>query len=117
MLAGRQPIVYGDGRQSRDFTYVDNVVAGNLAAADAEGVAGKIINVACGRQFTLLDLIAAINRVLGTNITPVFEPARPGDVYESLADITLARKLLGYTPTIDFEEGLRRSIDYYRGLS
>ena len=92
-------------------------VAGNLAAADANGVAGKVINVACGRQFTLLDLIGAINRVLGTDIEPAFEPARAGDVYESLADITLARELLGYAPTIDFDEGLRRSIEYYRSLS
>lgn len=117
MLAGQQPIVFGDGKQSRDFTYVDNVVAGNLAAADAPNVAGKVLNVACGRQTNLLDLIAAINRVLGTKIEPIFEPPRAGDVYESLADITLARELLAYAPTIDFDEGLRRSIDYYRGLA
>jgi UDP-glucose 4-epimerase len=117
MLAGQRPIVYGDGKQSRDFTYVDNVVAGNLAAADAMDASGKVINVACGRQFTLLDLIGAINRVLGTNIAPVFERARAGDVYESLADITLARELLEYSPKIDFDEGLRRSIEYYRTLS
>lgn len=117
MLAGDRPIVYGDGGQSRDFTFVDNVVAGNLAAAEAKSVAGKVINVACGRQFTLLDLIFAINRVLGTDIAPTFEPARAGDVYESLADITLARQLLDYAPTIDFDEGLRRSVEYYRSLA
>jgi UDP-glucose 4-epimerase len=117
MLAGQRPIIYGDGKQSRDFTYVDNVVAGNLAAADANGIAGRVINVACGRQFTLLDLVAAINRVLRTTIEPVFESPRAGDVYESLADITLARRLLGYEPSVDFDEGLRRSIEYYKDIA
>jgi UDP-glucose 4-epimerase len=117
MLAGRRPTVFGDGLQSRDFTYVENVVRGNLAAAAAPGAAGRVINVACGRQATLLDLIASINRVLGTKVEPLFAPARAGDVRESLADITLARELLGYEPTIDFDEGLRRSIEYYRSLA
>lgn len=117
MLAGKQPIVFGDGYQSRDFTYIDNVVAGNLAAADAPGASGCVFNVACGNQFTLLDLIASINRVLGTDIQPVFAEARVGDVRESLADITQAREVLGYEPVIDFDEGLRRSIEYYRSLS
>ena len=116
MLAGRRPTVFGDGQQSRDFTYVDNIVRGNLAAAEAPGAVGRVINVACGRQATLLDLIASINRVLGTHIEPAFAPARAGDVRESLADITVARELLAYEPTIDFDEGLRRSVDYYRSL-
>jgi UDP-glucose 4-epimerase len=116
MLAGRQPTIFGDGLQSRDFTYIDNIVRGNLAAAEAAGAAGKSINVACGRQATLLDLIASINRVLGTAIEPVFAPARAGDVRESLADISLARELLAYEPEVDFDEGLRCSIDYYRSL-
>jgi UDP-glucose 4-epimerase len=116
MLAGRRPTVYGDGMQSRDFTYIDNIVRGNLAAADAPAAVGRSINVACGRQATLLDLIASINRVLGTEIEPVFAPARAGDVRESLADISLARELLAYEPEVDFDEGLRRSIDYYRSL-
>lgn len=117
MLAGRRPTIFGDGLQSRDFTYIDNIVRGNLAAAEAPAAVGRSINVACGRQATLLDLIASINRVLGTAIEPVFAPARAGDVRESLADISLARELLGYEPTVDFDEGLRRSIDYYRSLS
>ena len=116
MLAGKRPIVFGDGRQSRDFTYIDNVVSGNLAAAESPGAVGRAINVACGRQFTLLDLIASINRVLGTTIEPEFAPERAGDVRESLADITLARTLLHYEPAVDFDEGLRRSINYYRTL-
>lgn len=116
MLAGKRPTVFGDGLQSRDFTYIDNVVAGNLAAAKSPRAVGHTINVACGRQFTLLELIASINRVLGTAIDPEFAKERPGDVRESLADITRARTLLNYEPAIDFEEGLRRSIDYYKTL-
>jgi UDP-glucose 4-epimerase len=116
MLAGRRPTVYGDGSQSRDFTYIENVVQGNLAAATAPGVAGRVFNVACGQQFSLLDLIASINRVLGANIEPEFEDWRTGDVRESLADISEARELLGYAPSVTFEEGLRRSIEYYRSI-
>jgi UDP-glucose 4-epimerase len=116
MLAGRQPTVYGDGGQSRDFTYIANVVHGNLLAADAPDVAGRVLNVANGRNTTLLELIAALNRLLGTDIQPVHAAARVGDVRESLADITRARQLLGYEPQVDFDAGLRRSIDYYRSI-
>ncbi|MCC6494163.1 MAG: SDR family oxidoreductase [Pirellulales bacterium] len=116
MLAGKPPIVYGDGLQSRDFTYVENVVRGNLAAAEAPAAVGRTFNVACGRQYSLLDLIASINRVLGTSIEPIFAEPRAGDVRDSLADVTAARKYLAYEPVIDFDEGLRRSIDYYRTL-
>ncbi len=114
ILAGRQPIVYGDGGQSRDFTFVANVVHANLLAADAHGVSGQVFNAANGRSITLLELLDAINRLLGTNVKPVHAPPRTGDIRESMADITLARKLLGYEPQVDFHEGLRRSIDYYR---
>lgn len=117
MLAGQQPCIFGDGLQSRDFTYVDNVVEGNLLAADAPGAVGQSINVACGQQINLLDLVATINCVLGTEIEPMHEKPRPGDVRESLADITRARELLGYEPVVAFEEGLRRSIEFYRGLA
>lgn len=116
MIAGKTPTIFGDGHQSRDFTYVENVVAGNLLAADAADVAGMAINVACGYQTSLLELIATINRLLGTNIQAKHAPPRAGDVRESLADITLARKLLQYEPKIHFEEGLRRSIEYYKSL-
>jgi UDP-glucose 4-epimerase len=116
MLAGKRPTIFGDGLQSRDFTYVENVVRGNLAAAEKSAAAGRTFNVACGRQYNLLELIASINRVLGTKIEPIFQPARAGDVRDSLADITAAREALAYEPTIDFDEGLRRSIDYYRTL-
>ncbi|HCK40586.1 MAG TPA: LPS biosynthesis protein WbpP [Planctomycetaceae bacterium] len=116
MLAGENPTVYGDGHQSRDFTYIDNVVAGNLAAADAPEASGKVLNVACGSQYSLLDLLASINQVLGTQIEAKFAEARVGDVRESLADISAAREILGFEPRVDFEEGLRRSIEYYRSL-
>ena len=116
MLAGRQPTIFGDGTQSRDFTYIDNVVEGNLLAADAPEAIGRTLNVACGEQCNLLELVEAINAALGTQIEPLFAAPRPGDVKESLADIALARELLGYEPLIDFAEGLRRSIDFYRTL-
>jgi UDP-glucose 4-epimerase len=117
MLAGKQPTVFGDGGQARDFTYVENVVRGNLAAAVAPQAPGRVFNVACGRQYSLLELIASINRVLGTKIEPIFAEVRAGDVRDSLADITAARETLGYEPAIDFDEGLRRSIEYYRSLA
>jgi len=118
MLAGKQPTIYGDGLQSRDFTYIANVVHGNLLAADADAahVAGRSMNLANGRSTTLLDLMAQLNDHLGTRIKPVHEAARAGDVRESLADITQARRRLGYEPCVTFEEGLRRSIEYYRSV-
>jgi UDP-glucose 4-epimerase len=117
ILAGKRPTIYGDGGQSRDFAFVGNVVQANLLAADATGVSGQVFNIASGRSTTLLELIAVLNRLLGTNVQPRHEPPRPGDIRDSLADITEARKLLGYEPAIDLEEGLRRSIPYYRQLA
>ncbi|MHB8898899.1 MAG: SDR family oxidoreductase [Thermoguttaceae bacterium] len=117
ILAGRQPVIFGDGLQSRDFTFVENVVHANLLAADAQDVAGRVFNAACGGSFTLLDLLDALNRLLGTDVKPIFEKPRPGDVRQSLADISLARKLLGYEPQIGFHDGLARSIEYYRQLA
>lgn len=117
ILSGRRPVVYGDGYQSRDFTYVANVVHANLLAADAEGVAGRVFNAAGGRSITLLELLGAINDVLGTQVEPEFAPPRPGDIRESMADISMARTVLGYEPQVDFLDGLRRSIDYYRSVA
>ncbi|HEX3600496.1 MAG TPA: SDR family oxidoreductase [Lacipirellulaceae bacterium] len=117
MLAGQRPTIFGDGKQSRDFTYIDNIVHGNLLAADAPDAAGRTINVACGESFDLLQLVAGINKALGTNIEPIFEPARAGDVRDSLADISLARKVLKYEPKVGFDEGLRRSVEYYRSVT
>ena len=117
MLIGERPKIFGDGLQSRDFTYIENVVRGNLAAATAKNAVGHVINVACGQQVTLLQLVESINKQLGTQIEPEFADPRPGDVRSSLADISLARKLLAYEPTVVFEEGLRRSVAFYRSLS
>jgi UDP-glucose 4-epimerase len=117
MLAGQRPTIFGDGKQSRDFTYIDNIVLGNLLAADASAAVGRTINVACGESFSLLDLVDGVNRALKTNLQPEFQPARVGDVKESLADIKFARELLKYEPKIGFNEGLARTVDYYRGLS
>lgn len=114
LIQGRRPKIYGDGSQSRDFTFVENVVHGNLLAADATDVAGRVINVAMGRSYTLLELLAKLQELLGTNIEPEFHPKRAGDVHESLADISVARELLGYEPQVDFETGLERSIEFYR---
>lgn len=114
LLSGKQPTVFGDGRQSRDFTFVGDVVAGNLLAADAPGVSGRVMNLAVGRSITLLDLLDVLGRLLNIPAKAQFAPARAGDVRESLADITLARQLLRYEPRVSFEEGLRRSIEYYK---
>lgn len=114
MLAGRQPSIYGDGHQSRDFSYVGNVVDCNLLAADAANVSGRVFNVGTGRNIELLELVATLNRLLGTNVEPRHEPPRTGDVRDSLADITQTRLHLGYEPAVDLEQGLRLSVDYYR---
>ena len=114
LMSGRRPTVYGDGGQSRDFTYVGNVVDANLLAADAPDVSGRTFNAACGESIDLVTLLEILNRHLGTDIAPEHTDPRPGDVRESLADIAEARRCLGYEPKIGFEEGLQRSIDYYR---
>jgi UDP-glucose 4-epimerase len=117
LLAGKPPVVYGDGGQSRDFVYVGDVVQANLLAADSPKAPGQTFNVGSGRSISLLELIGALARLLGVQVEPIHEPPRPGDVRDSLADITLARELLGYTPRIDLEEGLRLSLDHYRALA
>jgi len=116
MLKGQQPKVHGDGEQSRDFTFVKNVVHGNLLAAEAKNVAGKTINVANGRTTSLLSLIRQLNELLGTQLEPDFQPPRVGDVKNSLADISRAHELLGYEPPVSFEAGLKQSIEYYKSL-
>lgn len=116
MLAGQRPTIYGDGHQTRDFTFVANVVHGNLLAADAPNVSGAMFNLANGRSTSLLELLDALNELLGTDVEPRFEPARTGDVRDSLADISQARARLGYEPQVDFRAGLEQSIAFYRGL-
>jgi len=114
ILRSSPPTIYGDGEQSRDFTYVDNVVHANLLAARAKETAGQVINVACGEAVTVNEIIGMINRLLGKKVRPKYEPARPGDVKHSLADITAARELIGFEPVVLFREGLEKSIDWYR---
>jgi nucleoside-diphosphate-sugar epimerase len=114
ILRDQPPTVYGDGEQSRDFTYIDNVVHANLLAARAKKTAGEVINVACGEAVTVNAIIGTINRLLGKDIKPLYAPPRPGDVKHSLADITLARQLIGFEPVVLFQEGLEKSIDWYR---
>jgi nucleoside-diphosphate-sugar epimerase len=114
MLRGESPVIYGDGNQSRDFTFVDNVVHANLLAATAPGVAGEVFNIACGERHTVLQLVSLLNDVLDTAIEPVLAAPRSGDVRHSQADIAMAQERLGYKPTTDFEEGLRRTVDWYK---
>ena len=111
MAEGRRPTIYGDGSQTRDFTYVANVVQANLAALrSSQPLRGEALNVGTGRRISLLDLVATINRAMGTNLEPEFQPPRSGDVRDSLASLDRIRAALGYEPLVDFEEGLRRTL-------
>ncbi len=114
VLKNKPPTIYGDGLQSRDFTYVDNVVEANLLAARAKHTAGQVVNIACGQAVTVNEVIDIINGLLGKNVKPIYEAARPGDVKHSLADISLAEKTIGYKPAVTFKQGLERAIDWYR---
>jgi UDP-glucose 4-epimerase len=114
MASGRTPMVDGDGRQSRDFTYVANAVQALIRAAETPGVSGRVYNVGTGRSITVLELVAALNRLLGTKIVPRHGPPRPGDVRHSRADISRARRELNYEPTVSFEQGLEETLRWYR---
>ena len=115
MRAGRRPVIFGDGRQTRDFTYVANVVDANLRALDRrEPLGGVVLNVGTGRSVSLIELAAAINRILGTDLEPEFLPARPGDVRDSLASLDRIERVLGYRPVVDFEAGLRLTAEAER---
>jgi UDP-glucose 4-epimerase len=113
LLAGRQPTIFGDGRQTRDFTYVANVVQANLLAARSPAAVGRVLNIGNGQAINLLDLVAALNRILGTSIEPLFQRARVGDVRDTLADIALAQEALGYQPRTDLDACLRETAAYY----
>lgn len=114
LLENRRPVIYGDGLQSRDFTYVENVVNANLLAAEAEGVAGQVFNVACGGRYTLLDLLGKVKKILHSDVEPIYESARAGDVRDSQASIEKASQGLGYKVLVDFEEGLRKTVEWYQ---
>jgi UDP-glucose 4-epimerase len=117
MLAGKQPTMFGDGEQSRDFTYIDNAVEANLLAckAPADQAAGKVFNVATGRRVTLNETFKLLQPLTSFSGSPSYGPERGGDIKHSLADISLAEKHLGYKPKVNFENGLRRTVDWYRG--
>jgi nucleoside-diphosphate-sugar epimerase len=112
MLRGESPTIHGDGTQSRDFTYVSNVVTANLLATSAPDMAGRVFNAAIGTRYTLLDLVSMLNEILGTHIEPIFGPPRPGDVKHSQADTSLI-KACGYHTQVDFRAGLQKTVDWY----
>jgi UDP-glucose 4-epimerase len=114
ILKDQPPTIYGDGEQSRDFTYIDNVVEANLLAARTRQTQGEVINIACGKAVTVNEIIDMINELLGKNVKPIYTDPRPGDVKHSLADITLAQQTIGFKPTVLFNDGLKKAIDWYR---
>lgn len=114
LLEGRAPTIYGDGGQTRDFTYVDNVVGGVLAACHASNVSGVVVNVATGGRISLNELLDTLKRIVGSDVTATYEDARAGDVRDSQADIARAQALFGYAPSVSLEEGLRRTVEWYR---
>ena len=116
VLEGRRPTIFGDGSQSRDFTYVGNVVHANLLASRANGVSGKVFNVACGSSLTVIDLLRQICDRLKVPFDPIFAPPRAGDVKDSWADISATERELGYQPQVGLTEGLQRTIDYYASV-
>ena len=117
LLDNKAPTIYGDGEQTRDFTYVANVVDGVLRAVTAPGASGQVVNVATGTRISLNQLFASMRDAIGSRLEPSYGPARHGDVKDSLADITRARTLLGYEPSVSLEEGLKKTIEWYRSAA
>ena len=113
IMADKEPVIYGDGSQSRDFTFVENNVWANIQACTAPKAAGEVINIACGERYTLIDLVNMINEILGKKIEPKFEKDRAGDVKHSLAGIDKAKDLLGYEVRVGFNEGMSRTVEYF----
>jgi len=114
ILQGQPPVVYGDGQQSRDFTYIDNIVDLTLRACEASGASGKVFNGGTGVRFTLNEVLKLLEKVTGKEIAARYDPPRTGDIRDSQADISLARRALGYKPLVPFEEGLRRTWNWYQ---
>ena len=117
ILRGEPPKVYGDGEQTRDFTYIDNVIEANLLAASAAKTTGEVVNIACGEHLSVNQIIDRINHLLGKRVRPEYLPPRAGDIKHSWADISLAQRLLGYRPVVGFEKGLQQAIDWYKNRS
>jgi nucleoside-diphosphate-sugar epimerase len=114
MLRGERPVIFGDGEQSRDFTYVSNVAQANLLACHSPKSSGKVYNIACGTRVSLNEVVRSLNRILGSDLKPIYQPPRAGDIKHSTADITRARTDLGYIPTVGFQEGLVKTVDWYK---
>jgi UDP-glucose 4-epimerase len=114
ILKNESPTVYGDGEQTRDFTYIDNVIHANLLAARAKSVSGQVVNIACGQRISVNQIIGLINQILGRNVQIKYQPTRAGDVKHSLASIDQAKAVIGYQPVVLFEEGLQKAIAWYR---
>ncbi|MFH1414211.1 MAG: SDR family oxidoreductase [Candidatus Omnitrophota bacterium] len=118
ILHDQQPPIFGTGKQSRDFTYIDNVVEANILAATTQGIKHEVLNVANGKDHTVLELVALLNGIIGKNIKPAFLDVRPGDVFRTCADITRIKQTLNFKPKVGFEEGLKRTVDWFKkGLS
>lgn len=115
LLSGAPPVIHGDGEQTRDFTFVGNVIEANWLAATHPRAAGEIFNIGCGARTSLNQLVELLKGIIGSDISPVYEPGRTGDVRHSLADMSKARDLIGYSPAVTIREGLRRVVEFYRG--
>jgi nucleoside-diphosphate-sugar epimerase len=115
MLQGKQPVIYGDGEQSRDFTFIENAIQANILAAEGD-VTGEAFNVGCGGRVSINELVERLNEHLGIKIQPEHSDPRPGDIRHSHADISKAEQLLGYTPSVEFTEGIEKTIEYYRNV-
>lgn len=114
VIEGKQPVIYGDGEQSRDFTYIDNIVDETLRACEAKDASGMVFNGGTGARITLNEVLKLLGKITGKKVEAQYEAPRPGDIRHSQADVTLAHKVLGYTPAVDFEEGLRRTWEWYK---
>jgi UDP-glucose 4-epimerase len=114
-LEDTQPVIFGDGEQTRDFTFVENAVQANLLACEAPNVSGKVFNIGIGGRFSLNETVTLLNKISCKGLEAKYEPARDGDIRDSQADISQAREFLGYEPPVAFEEGLRRTFEWYRG--
>lgn len=114
LLNDENPPIHGTGKQSRDFTYIENVVEANLLSAVSDKAAGQVINIANGEDHSILELVDVLNKIMDKNIEPIFTPPRPGDVFKTLADISKAKELLGYEPKIKFEQGLKYTVEWFQ---
>ncbi len=115
LAGGKPPVIYGDGKQSRDFTYVDNIIDANLLASEVAGVEGEVFNIACGLRYSLLELLSELEGILDCSVEPEFQPARPGDIKHSQADIRKAKKELGFEPAVGFTDGLKKTVEFFVG--